>query len=737
MKNSKSHRAWTPVSRNIYSDYLTLKGLEAQIGLEENLFFIYAVKELSDNALDEVDRLKEPHVIISIHRDEKSGTVRVWSNADFSADVKDIFDYTKRRSGKFYTIAPFRGSFGSALQYLACIAHVYPAPHGKSSGHLVVRTKGLEYKITNPRIEQDEALRVDIDQHPLANFEGTEVEVKLPGNWAFGEAIQMPYELIVFNPHLNFKFFDKKYERVSPLTLMKDTSIHYYSSDEFKELAEKYKHEDVYSFCSRFHATKVRDVLGMVGKGRKVTDVPIADLHKAMVDCTPAITAENLGVIGSLPFERRLEQIVGRIGKKKYVVKKGFLGRIPFVVEVLTAAVEGVSESQVWFGINQSVPPNKANILKRYNIKKGSEIISLDSVLRKSGIQADDPVVMVVHLYIPRIFYPSFSKAAMDAPIEVLDALFDAIGESSKWYRGYKSSAGKTRTDWDLAINTAIAYIEELNSKGIKPTLRHVYYRMAFKEQLISQTRHGYSYLDAKLVDARKSGLLPVDSLSDRSRYVEFSSPEGKSEDIIQQFLDELPAKVGFNPWDESDTYVEVWLEKDALVDLIGPVTRKYMVPLAPQRGYSGLSYVYEGVQRIKEMEDQGKKTVILSLGDHDPSGDDIYEKLKEAMREFGLHTTVVRLALTDEQIAEYNLPAAPAKESDPRYHRYLEKHHSSKVYELDAMDPQILREIMEEGIKKYVDPNIWERVKGKSSKERERAKAIAKKISRYLKSLK
>lgn len=729
--NQTDHR-WLDVSRNIYADHLNVKGLEAQIGLARQSFFIYAVKELIDNALDEADHSKAPSVDVSIYVEKDRGIVRVFNSANFSSSISEIFDYTKRRSRKFYVIAPFRGAFGSALQYLACITHAYPRSIGKQPGSLAARTRNSEFSITNPHIDSDGILKVDIVEEKQDDIDRTGVGVTLPGNWNYDSAVSIANQFVLFNPHVNFMVNGRVYESTSSLTLMKESSAHYYDTEGFKELAEKYDDEPLYKFVSGFHGVRVRQLLKCFGKGARVRDVPSEQLHQELLGRSPSIRAENLGLLGEGPLTKRVEQIFGTIRKKKYVVKKGCVNKIPFVVEALTVAVDKPNKMKICFGINQSVPPNESSIIRRFNIKQEKKVISLDRILTNSGIHSDDPIVVIMHLYMPRMFYPSFAKASLEVPIEILGALFDALAESSRWYKTFSDAGGNMKTDWQEAIDEAVLYIKQLNLKWVKPTVRHVYYYLAFKLQMIRQNEYGYTQLDSKLVDARRSGLLPWDSLSDRSRYVDYTPPGGKTEKVIGDFLNELPSKVGFKPWDDMDTYIEVWLEKDSHFDIISPITRKYYVLLAPQRGYSGVGYIHDGVKRLKEMERRGKKTRIYTLGDRDPSGNNIHKILVQEMRQFGLKTEVVRLAITDAQIKEHDLPPAPAKESDPRYKKYSQEH-GNKVYELDAMEPALLKEIVEWAILQHIDQEKWEKTMKRNEKERKRAKRMVDRVGKLL----
>ena len=53
----------------------------------------------------------------------------------------------------------------------------------------------------------------------------------------------------------------------------------------------------------------------------------------------------------------------------------------------------------------------------------------------------------------------------------------------------------------------------------------------------------------------------------------------------------------------EADSYVEIWLEKDALAGVVYPVTSMYDVPLMVARGYASLSFLYSAAEAINELD--------------------------------------------------------------------------------------------------------------------------------------
>jgi hypothetical protein len=109
--------------------------------------------------------------------------------------------------------------------------------------------------------------------------------------------------------------------------------------------------------------------------------------------------------------------------------------------------------------------------------------------------------------------------------------------------------------------------------------------------------------------------------------------------------------------------------------------------------------------------DDDGRELVVLYVGDYDPSGMFMSEEdLPTRLSKYdGDHVTLERIALTREQVR--GLPSFPAsdKRKDPR-HKWYVANYGKRCWELDAMDPNDLRDCVEEAIKELIEPVAWER---------------------------
>lgn len=251
--------------------------------------------------------------------------------------------------------------------------------------------------------------------------------------------------------------------------------------------------------------------------------------------------------------------------------------------------------------------------------------------------------------------------------------------------------------------------VNVINTYTDKLTLRQIYYRLVAK-QIIENNISEYKYLSKVLVAARKSGQIGWDKMEDRTRSVEDHTGHYTSElDFFQGRLDDV-----FNAHDEyflsTDLYQPeltiVLLEKQALEAIFDRVCRQYDAILVVCRGYNSLTQLYELYEILAKLD---KPLHVRFFSDFDPTGLDIQRNFAEQAADLGMQfASFERIALTEELIAQYKLPSVPAKSTDSRAKSWGSK----GVVELDALDPAVLRQLIEAAIKEHFDMAIYSEVK-------------------------
>lgn len=244
--------------------------------------------------------------------------------------------------------------------------------------------------------------------------------------------------------------------------------------------------------------------------------------------------------------------------------------------------------------------------------------------------------------------------------------------------------------------------IEEYNAQNYRLTLRQLYYQLVSRD-IIPNKAEEYAKLSVLLGKGRMAGFVDWDAIEDRIRrpylpYWVLGVPEA-IEDTIKQYR--------LNRQYNQDNYIEVWVEKDALSGVLKRVTSEYHVNLMVNRGYSSITAMHDAYNRFARAERKGQSGIILYLGDHDPSGVDMVRDISTRLTEFGVSVDVQHIALTDEQISNYNPPPNPTKVSDPRAKNYIEKYGQTS-WEVDALRPDVLHKLVVSSIEDNTDMDLF-----------------------------
>jgi hypothetical protein len=245
---------------------------------------------------------------------------------------------------------------------------------------------------------------------------------------------------------------------------------------------------------------------------------------------------------------------------------------------------------------------------------------------------------------------------------------------------------------------------------GHPMTVRQVFYQATVRG-LVEKAETGYAKVQTDLVLLRRNGELPYDWLADNTRWQRkprsFSGVEDALEQTAKFYRKDL--------WRDADAYVEIWLEKDALAGVVYPITALYDVPLMVARGYASLSFLHGAAEYINNLS---VPAYIYHFGDFDPSGVNAGEKIEETLRELAPDAEIAleRVAVTETQITTWDLPTRPTKQTDTRAKRFG----SEQSVELDAIEPNRLRALVQVVIEDHLPQHQFEILKAAEESERE-----------------
>jgi len=255
---------------------------------------------------------------------------------------------------------------------------------------------------------------------------------------------------------------------------------------------------------------------------------------------------------------------------------------------------------------------------------------------------------------------------------------------------------------WDR-ISQANEIIAEYAAQGYDLTLRQLYYQFVARGYVPNDDRE-YKRLRDLISDARLAGAIDWASIVDRTRFIRENSHWSSPSSIIAA----AAASYRIDRWQDQSYHVEVWVEKDALVGVIENVCRDLDVIFFSCRGYTSQSELWAAAQRMRSYEDAGKRTVVLHLGDHDPSGIDMTRDIQDRLRLFRSAAQVVRIALNMDQVDAYGPPPNPAKITDSRCTAYMAAY-GEESWELDALEPSVLSDLIRIAVEHLRDKNKWD----------------------------
>jgi len=270
-------------------------------------------------------------------------------------------------------------------------------------------------------------------------------------------------------------------------------------------------------------------------------------------------------------------------------------------------------------------------------------------------------------------------------------------------------------------------------------TVRQVFYRLV-GQYGYDKTEHAYKRLGNMLVRARRSLLVPFDSLRDDGTVVR--EPNGfASTDDFWAAVRSTAERYRRNRQAGQGVFVELACEAGGMVPQMERVARAYSVPVYSGGGFNSLTAIKEVADRALARD---VPTVLLHVGDFDPSGVSIFDSLTNDAQMFVRQivdyafdgepkpetlkrlTKVdirreadlipVRVVLTDEQVHTYGLDTAPPKGSDTRSVNWSYGY----TAQAEALPPDILAVLVRDAIETQLDLGVLGAEKDREDADRE-----------------
>lgn len=270
-------------------------------------------------------------------------------------------------------------------------------------------------------------------------------------------------------------------------------------------------------------------------------------------------------------------------------------------------------------------------------------------------------------------------------------------------------------------IATANEILETYTAQGFDLTLRQLFYQFVSRA-LIENSEREYKRLGDLISDARLAGLIDWAQIVDRTRYIRQNSHWADPSKIVES----ASTTYALDKWNGQRYRPEIWIEKDALIGVIGGISQELDCPHFSCRGYTSQSEMWWAAQRLIGYQRKGQIPLIVHLGDHDPSGKDMTRDIADRLELFtGGKIYLKRIALNFDQVKHYNPPPNPTKFTDSRAEGYIAEY-GEECWELDALEPGVIVDLIRDIVMEHRDSGLWDKLVDQETQGRGELAAVA-----------
>lgn len=344
-------------------------------------------------------------------------------------------------------------------------------------------------------------------------------------------------------------------------------------------------------------------------------------------------------------------------------------------------------------------------------------------------------------------------------------------------------------TSKEEVVARIIAIVSSFRKQGYKLTLRQLHYQFVSRNWIVNHDT-AYKKLGDILTDCRYAGMVDWDDIEDRGRvpYIPYHASDANEaiEDAIDYFrIDRQEGQsTVVELWTEKDALSGILKRTTQKYHVHLVVNKGYSSATAMYNSYrraaesiisgnkfcilyfgdhdpSGLDMVRDIEERIRMMLCNGdllkwneefmqkvlkwwrenyydiytlvrlefcdEKVLKLLNEDDDDDLADHFEsgRLRMYFEEHKIFE-IVAIGLTMDQIKKYNLPPNPTKLTDTRASNYIQKY-GKTCWEVDALNPDTLTEIVEENIQSKIDMDVFSNAISRELEEKDKLKSFIK----------
>ena len=174
----------------------------------------------------------------------------------------------------------------------------------------------------------------------------------------------------------------------------------------------------------------------------------------------------------------------------------------------------------------------------------------------------------------------------------------------------------------EIIPNHVMPFLNSKKAQGLKPTIRGTCYYLE-QAGVIIKSAQIFRKCTKALGTARDRGQIPMDAFSDDTRQIikNFNDKYYSLTDEIRLYINALKAlpngyQSSIPRWLSQPKYVEVWIEKTTMAPSFEVALRGLDVIIAPNRGWSSKTFVYNNIKRLRAelTQNPDRKKVYSSL---------------------------------------------------------------------------------------------------------------------------
>lgn len=275
-------------------------------------------------------------------------------------------------------------------------------------------------------------------------------------------------------------------------------------------------------------------------------------------------------------------------------------------------------------------------------------------------------------------------------------------------------------------------------------TVRQVFYRMV-AEHAYDKTEAAYGRLASMIARARRAYLIdrslgiPFEAIRDDSMRFEVAHFYRDEDHFVEVILGEADS-FRIDRQVNQEQVIEMWCEAAGMVPILTEIADPYCIRVSSGGGYDSVTSKHLLADRAVARAERGIRTVVLHVGDFDGSGENMADVMEEdvlTMASQRIYSrkdrprfdhdddriawatsffALERVALTEQQVIDYNVVTAPTKPSDSRSNGFVGAHPNLVAHlgtreisaQLEALTPPDLQALLTRAIEDHIDDDVY-----------------------------